>query len=71
MRGGAWLSKGQKRQSWTQAWMTLTVLLKKCQANCSPDLVQLCVYYLIQNVLAENLHARNYLGGGGIFALDS
>ena len=20
-RGGAWLSKGQKRQSWTHAWM--------------------------------------------------
>lgn len=57
VRGGAWLSKGQERQSWTQAWMTLTVLLKKCQANCSLDLVQLCLSYLIQNVFAENLHA--------------
>jgi len=51
--------------------MTLTMSLKKCQANPSLDLVQLCVYYLIQNVFAENLNAQNYLGSRDIFALDS
>ena len=70
-RGGAWLSKGQKRPSWTRAWMTLTMSLKKCQANRSLDLVQLCVCYLIQNVFSENFNAQNYLGSRDISALDS